>query len=61
LIVNREHCFKDKYLFYRFTMNDFSVPIKNNINERKLLEEQLQDTILLLGNYLKFSKRNKLN
>lgn len=39
-------------------MNDFSVPIKNNINERKLLEEQLQDTILLLGNYLKFSKRN---
>jgi hypothetical protein len=48
-LVYREHCFKDKYLFYRFTLNDnFPVAMKNT-NERKLLEEQLQETILLLG------------
>ena len=48
-LVFREHCFKDKYLFYRFSLNDnFSVTTKN-FSDRKMLEEQLQETILLLG------------
>ncbi len=47
--VFREHYFKDKYLFYRFTLNDdkFNAMRKNSI-EKKTLEEQLQESIMLL-------------
>ena len=49
LPVFREHYFKDKYLFYRFTLNDdkFNAMRKNSI-EKKTLEEQLQESIMLL-------------
>lgn len=47
--VFHEHYFKDKYLFYRFTLNDNFAVTTKNVNDRKILEEPLQETILLLG------------
>ena len=49
--VFHEHYFKDKYLFYRFTLNDNFAVTTKNVNDRKILEEPLQETILLLGYY----------
>jgi Rap guanine nucleotide exchange factor 4 len=47
--VNRDHCFKDKYLFYRFTINDDWILSKKVTPKNKSWEDQLQDTILLLA------------
>lgn len=44
LKVNREHYFKDKYLFYRFKIKE-----PRNSSEKKTWEDQLKDTILLLS------------
>lgn len=44
--VYREHYFKDKYLFYRFTIDENWFSVSNL--ERKLWEDQIQDTISLL-------------
>lgn len=48
--MNREHYFKDKYLFYRFTIKDKHVyEARNAFDHAKSWEDQLQDTILLLS------------
>lgn len=44
--VFREHCFKDKYLFYRFTIKDEWNSLRMN---NKKWEDHLQDTIILLA------------
>jgi Rap guanine nucleotide exchange factor 4 len=44
--VSREHYFKDKYLFYRFKINDESW-FENT--SKRAWEDQLQDTIILLA------------
>lgn len=47
--VNREHYFKDKYLFYRFTIKEKNWIDSRNINDKKTWEDQLQETIILLS------------
>ena len=46
-----EHCFKDKYLFYRFTISDdIKLAQRNNSKvEKTSWENQLNDTLMLLA------------
>lgn len=45
----REHQFKDKYLFYRFCVDDQGVGTVPNHAQKKECEEELQDTLITLA------------
>jgi Rap guanine nucleotide exchange factor 4 len=47
--VSQEHCFKDKYLFYRFSGDENGVLIRPDISaDQNESDEQLNDVILTL-------------
>ena len=49
--ASMEHCFKDKYLFYRFTISEDNRIVQRNSSkaEKTSWENQLNDTLMLLA------------